>query len=107
MEIDKLLAIGFIWEVAYLDWLANVVVVQNKGETWRVCEDYTNLNEFTQMIVSICLELIILLILRLGMECFLSYMLSSVTTKSPCFVLIKKKRPLSHPWAIILKRHAF
>lgn len=30
MEVDKLLAVGFIWEVTYLDWLANVVVVPKK-----------------------------------------------------------------------------
>ena len=29
----------------YLEWLANVVVVPNKGGKWRVCVDYTNLNE--------------------------------------------------------------
>ena len=43
-EVDKLLVVGFIREVEYLDWLANVVVVpQNEGK-WRVCIDYTNLN---------------------------------------------------------------
>ena len=29
-EVDKLLAVGFIREVTYLDWLANVVVVPKK-----------------------------------------------------------------------------
>ena len=29
-------------EVEYPDWLANVVVVPNKGGKWRVCVDYTN-----------------------------------------------------------------
>ncbi|KAL6319946.1 hypothetical protein AAG906_037022 [Vitis piasezkii] len=43
-EVDKLLASGFIREVEYLDWLANVVVVPKKREKWRVCVDYTNLN---------------------------------------------------------------
>lgn len=33
MEIDNLLAVGFIREVAYPFWLANVVVVLNKGGT--------------------------------------------------------------------------
>ncbi|CAL8167912.1 unnamed protein product [Prunus armeniaca] len=45
-EIDKLLAVGFIEEVSYSDWLANVVLVakQEKGK-WRVCVDYTDLNK--------------------------------------------------------------
>nr|CAN70641.1 hypothetical protein VITISV_020041 [Vitis vinifera] len=29
-EVDELLAVGFIREVTYLDWLANVVVVPKK-----------------------------------------------------------------------------
>ncbi|KAL6315401.1 hypothetical protein AAG906_000512 [Vitis piasezkii] len=43
-EIDKLLEAGFIREVEYPDWLANVVVVPKKEGKWRVCVDYTNLN---------------------------------------------------------------
>ncbi|RVW67388.1 hypothetical protein CK203_061266 [Vitis vinifera] len=43
-EINKLLESGFIREVAYLDWLANVVVVPKKKGKWWVCVDYTNLN---------------------------------------------------------------
>ncbi|XP_021807305.1 uncharacterized protein LOC110751178 [Prunus avium] len=45
-EIDKLLAAGFIKEVSYSEWLANVVLVakQEKGK-WRVCVDYTDLNK--------------------------------------------------------------
>ena len=44
-EIDKLLEAGFIREVDYPDWLANVVVVPKKEGKWRVCVDYTNLNK--------------------------------------------------------------
>ncbi|KAI5326856.1 hypothetical protein L3X38_035930 [Prunus dulcis] len=46
VEIDKLLATGFIEEVSYSEWLANVVIVakQEKSE-WRVCVDYTDLNK--------------------------------------------------------------
>ena len=42
--MDKLLEAGFIIEVDYPDWLANVVVVPKKEGKWRVCVDYTNLN---------------------------------------------------------------
>ena len=44
-EVDNLLAIGFIREVKYPEWLANVVVVPKEGGKWRVCVDYTDLNE--------------------------------------------------------------
>ena len=36
--------VGFIREVEYPDWLANVVVVPKKEGKWRVYVDYTNLN---------------------------------------------------------------
>ena len=44
-KIDNLLARRFIREVKYPEWLANVVVVPKKGGKWRVCVDYTDLNE--------------------------------------------------------------
>ena len=44
-EVDNLLGAGFIKEVKYLEWLANVVVVLKKEGKWCVCVDYTNLNE--------------------------------------------------------------
>ena len=43
--IDKLLAVKFIREVKYPDWLANVMVVPKKDGTCQVCVDYTNLND--------------------------------------------------------------
>ena len=43
-EVDNLLKAGFIREVKYPEWLANVVVVPKKGGKWRVCVDYTDLN---------------------------------------------------------------
>ncbi|RVW16771.1 Transposon Ty3-I Gag-Pol polyprotein [Vitis vinifera] len=43
-EIDKLLEAGFIREVDYPDWLANVVVVPKKKANGG-CVDYTNLNK--------------------------------------------------------------
>ena len=44
-EVDNLLNVGFIKEVKYPKWLANVVVVPKKGSKWRVCVDYTDLND--------------------------------------------------------------
>ena len=35
----------FIREVKYPEWLANVMVISKKGGKWRVCVDYTDLNE--------------------------------------------------------------
>ena len=45
MKIDKLLAARFIREVKYSNQLENVVVILNKDGKWRVCVDYTNLND--------------------------------------------------------------
>ena len=44
-EVDNLLDAGFIRKVKYPEWLANVVVVSKKGGKWRVCVDYTDLND--------------------------------------------------------------
>ena len=44
-EVETLLKAGFIREIKYPEWLANVVVVPKKGGKWRVCIDYTDLNE--------------------------------------------------------------
>ena len=48
IEVDNLLRVGFIREVKYPEWLANMVVVPKKGDEWRVCVDYTDLNEACQ-----------------------------------------------------------
>ena len=45
VEVKKLLTAGFIREVTYLEWLANVVLVKKSNLKWRVCIDYTNLNK--------------------------------------------------------------
>ena len=44
-EVNNLLIAACIREVKYPKWLANVVVVQNKGGKWRVCVDYINFNK--------------------------------------------------------------
>ena len=45
VEVDNLLRAGFIREVKYLEWLANIVVVQKKGGKWHVCIDYIDLTQ--------------------------------------------------------------
>ncbi|RDX62672.1 hypothetical protein CR513_58973, partial [Mucuna pruriens] len=44
-ETGKLLAAGFIREVQYPTWLANVVMVKKASGKWRMCMDYTDLNK--------------------------------------------------------------
>uniref|UniRef100_A0A2N9GAF3 Reverse transcriptase n=1 Tax=Fagus sylvatica TaxID=28930 RepID=A0A2N9GAF3_FAGSY len=44
-EVEKLLTAGFIREVYYPDWLANVVMVKKPNGKWRMCVDFTNLNK--------------------------------------------------------------
>uniref|UniRef100_A0A2N9E2N4 RNase H type-1 domain-containing protein n=1 Tax=Fagus sylvatica TaxID=28930 RepID=A0A2N9E2N4_FAGSY len=44
-EVDKLLKAGFIREVYYPEWLANVVMVKKSTGKWRTCVDFTDLNK--------------------------------------------------------------
>ena len=44
-EVTKLLTAGFIREVYYPEWLANVVLVKKANGKWRMCVDFTNLNK--------------------------------------------------------------
>ena len=44
-EVEKLLQAGAIREIQYLTWLSNTVVVKKKNGKWRVCVDFTNLNQ--------------------------------------------------------------
>ena len=43
-EAKKLLTTGFILEVFYPEWLTNVVMVKKSNDKWRMCVDFTNLN---------------------------------------------------------------
>lgn len=44
-EIDKLINVGFIREVYYPKWLANIVPVKKKNGQVRICVDFRDLNE--------------------------------------------------------------
>jgi hypothetical protein len=44
-EAQWLLDVGFIREVLYPCWLANVVMVKKKNVKWRMCTDFTDLNK--------------------------------------------------------------
>ena len=44
-EVTKLLAVGFIREAYYPDWLANVVLVKKANGIWRMCVNFTDLNK--------------------------------------------------------------
>ena len=43
-EVTRLKQAGAIKEVFYPEWLANTVVVKKKSRKWRVCVDFTDLN---------------------------------------------------------------
>ena len=44
-EVGKLQEAGFIKDVYYPDWLANVVMVKKANGKWRMCVDFTDLNK--------------------------------------------------------------
>ena len=44
-EVNKLLAVDFIREVYYPNWLVNAVLVKKANEKWRMCVDFTYLNK--------------------------------------------------------------
>ena len=43
-EVNKLLAANFIREVHYPEWLANVIMVKKANGKWRMCVNFTDLN---------------------------------------------------------------
>ncbi|XP_055962316.1 uncharacterized protein LOC130015692 [Mercurialis annua] len=43
-EVEKLLKAGFIRKVDYPEWLANVVLIKKSNGRWRLCIDFTDLN---------------------------------------------------------------
>ena len=44
-EVQKLTTTKFIREVYYPNWLANVVMVKNANDKWRMCVNFTDLNK--------------------------------------------------------------
>ncbi|GKV15219.1 hypothetical protein SLEP1_g26021 [Rubroshorea leprosula] len=44
-EVEKLLQAGFIRRVDYCEWVANPVLVKKANGKWRMCIDYTILND--------------------------------------------------------------
>ncbi|GKV50689.1 hypothetical protein SLEP1_g57387 [Rubroshorea leprosula] len=44
-EIQKLLQAGFIRRVEYSQWVSNTVLVKKPNGKWRMCIDFTNLND--------------------------------------------------------------
>ncbi|GKV48101.1 hypothetical protein SLEP1_g54937 [Rubroshorea leprosula] len=44
-EFEKLLQAGFIRRVDYCEWVANPMLVKKANGKWRMCIDYTNLND--------------------------------------------------------------
>lgn len=44
-EVDKLVKAGFICEVQYPNWLANVILVKKASGKWMVCICFTNLTK--------------------------------------------------------------
>ena len=43
-EVNKLLLANFFREVYYPEWLANIVMVKKANGKWRICVDFTDLN---------------------------------------------------------------
>ena len=43
-KVNKLLTANFIREVYYPEWLANIVMVKKANGKWRMCIDFTDLN---------------------------------------------------------------
>jgi hypothetical protein len=44
-KVQRLLDVGFIREVRYPQWLANIVMVHKKNGKWRMCTYFTDLNK--------------------------------------------------------------
>lgn len=93
-KINKLLIAEFIKEVKYPDWLANVVVVPKTLGKWRVCVDYTNLNDaYPKDNFPLPPNRPNSGLHHRNTECSPSYMPFSGTIRSLCIHQMKKKLP--------------
>jgi hypothetical protein len=45
LEVEKLLKVGFVYHVALIDWVSNLVMVNKKQGTIHVCVDYRDINK--------------------------------------------------------------
>lgn len=43
-ETNKLMEVGFVREIKYPTWLANVMIVKMGNRNWIMCNGYTDLN---------------------------------------------------------------
>jgi len=44
-EVEKLRSVGYIREIQYPTWIANVVLVHKSDGKWRMCTDFMNFNK--------------------------------------------------------------
>ena len=44
-EVNKLIEVGFIREVKYLTWIANIVLMRKKNGQLHICLDFRDLNK--------------------------------------------------------------
>ena len=44
-EVQRLKEAGATREIYFPEWLANIIVVKKKNGKWRVCVDFTDLNQ--------------------------------------------------------------
>jgi hypothetical protein len=45
LEVEKLLKVSFVYPVALIDWVSNLVPIDKKQGTIRVCVDYRDINK--------------------------------------------------------------
>ena len=43
-EVEKLLRVGFMYPIPLTDWVSNIVLVNKKQGTIRICIDYRDIN---------------------------------------------------------------
>ena len=96
-EVDNLLHNGFIRVVKYPEWLANVVAVLKKRNKWRVCVDYTDLNDDCPKDSFPLPRIDHIIDASAGHVCYHSWTLSHDTTRSPYTLRMPKKRLSSLP----------